>query len=85
VAYSHGGQRWERAHPTSAIMGLKICKDSKSFLEGCMERGGITSVIYATADEAVAYMFYRCFLPFVFSVHQKIWDNRSWERLNGFS
>ena len=42
------------------------------------------TVIYATADEADAYMFYRCF--FAFSVrHKKIPDNRSWKRLNGFS
>ena len=44
-------------------------------------------IIYETADEAVAYMFYRCFFCFFcfFSVRQKIWDNRSRERLNGFS
>ena len=30
-------------------------------------------VVYTTADEAVAYMFYRCFFLFffVFAVHQK--------------
>ena len=45
------------------------------------------SRFYATADEADAYMFYRFFLFFLFffSVRQKIWDNRSRERLNGFS
>jgi len=33
-------------------------------------------------------MFYRCFffvLFFIFFRPPKIWDNRSWERLNGFS
>ena len=50
------------------------------------------SIIYAIGDEAVAYMFYRCFL-FVFlcfflffSVRKKYETiNRSRERLNGFS
>ena len=37
-----------------------------------------------TADQAVAYMFYRCFFLFFFRP-SKIWDNRSRERLNGFS
>jgi len=44
------------------------------------------SLVYATADEADAYMFYRCFfvlLPFRFATI--IPDNRSRERLNGFS
>jgi len=43
--------------------------------------------IYATADEADAYMFYRCFFLFffAFSIRHKKLDNRSWERLNGFS
>jgi len=51
-------------------------------------------LIYATADEADAYMFYRCFF-FVFLLFDfcfllfpfasKIPDNRSQERLNGFS
>jgi len=31
----------------------------------------IVVVIYATADEADAYMFYRCFLFFAFSVRHK--------------
>ena len=38
---------------------------------------------------ANVYMFYSCFFLFFvflfFSVRQKIWDNRSRERLNGFS
>ena len=40
-----------------------------------------------TADEADAYMFYSLFFVFFcfFSVRQKIPDNRSRERLNGFS
>ena len=51
-------------------------------------------LFYATGDEAVAYMFYRCFFVFFcffllfflfFFRPQKIWDNRSRERLNGFS
>ena len=44
-------------------------------------------IVYATADEADAYMFYRCFFvffPFFPSV-TKIPDNRSREQLNGFS
>ena len=46
----------------------------------------ITVLIYASADEADAYMFYRCFFVFLlFSIHHKIPDNRSRERLNGFS
>jgi len=36
--------------------------------ETCMS--GIAALIYATADEAVAYMFYRWFFCF-FSIHQK--------------
>ena len=46
-------------------------------------------VIYATADEADVYIFHRCL--FLFSVFcffpsvKKIPDNRSRERLNGFS
>jgi len=43
-------------------------------------------IFYATADEADAYMFYSCyFVFFCFFRPQKIWDNRSRERLNGFS
>ena len=48
-------------------------------------------LIYATADEADAYMFYRCFFSvfsvffLFFSVRQKIPDNRFRERLKGFS
>jgi len=44
-------------------------------------------LIYATADEADAYMFYRCFFLFFvfFSSVKKIPDNRSRERLNRFS
>jgi len=49
-------------------------------------------LIYATADEADAYMFYSCFFSVFFlfffcffPVRKKIWDNRSRERLNGFS
>jgi len=51
-------------------------------------------IIYATIDEADAYMFYRCFF-LLFSVSfvlfcffpsvKKIPDKRSRERLNGFS
>jgi len=59
------------------------CKASLLYLLGVF--------VYATADEADAYMFYRCFFVFFlflfffcFSVRQKIWDNRSRERLNGF-
>jgi len=44
----------------------------------------IDILVYATADEADAYMFDRCFFLF-FSVRHKIPDNRSRERLNGFS
>ena len=44
----------------------------------------ITSFIYATADEAIAYMFYRCFFAFFLGPSKK-WENRSRERLNGFS
>jgi len=49
------------------------------------------SIIYATADEADAYMFYRCFFLFFlfffvfFPSVTKIPDNRSRERLNEFS
>ena len=49
--------------------------------------GGGLFLVYATADEADAYMFYRCFFCFfsVFSASvTKIPDNRSRERLNGF-
>ena len=43
-------------------------------------------LFYATADEADAYMFYRCFFLFLlFPFAAKIPDNRSRERLNGFS
>ena len=49
-------------------------------------------VIYATADEADAYIFYRCFFLFfscffcfIFLSVTKISDNRSLERLNGFA
>jgi len=50
-------------------------------------------LVYATADEADAYVFYRCFLFFLFVFFAfcffpfatKIPDNRSRERLNGFS
>jgi len=48
----------------------------------------IVIFIYATADEADAYMFYRCFCLFFFRFFPsvtKIPDNRSRERLNGFS
>jgi len=45
--------------------------------------------VYATADEAVAYMFTDVFVFFlfffVFFRPQKIWNNRSRDRLNGFS
>jgi len=51
-----------------------------------------TKLFYANADEADAYMFYRCFFLFFsvsflffFSVRQKLPDNRSREWLNGFS
>jgi len=45
-------------------------------------------LIYATADEAAAvpYMFYRWFFVFfVLFFRPQKWDNRSRERLNGFS
>jgi len=46
-------------------------------------------LIYTTADEAVLYMFYRCFFLFFvffcFFCPPKLWDNRSREQLNGFS
>jgi len=44
-------------------------------------------LFYATADEADAYMFYRCFLFFFcfFPFATKIPDNHFQERLNGFS
>jgi len=53
----------------------------------------IIALIYATADEADAYMFYRCFFLFLslflffvfFPSVKEIPDNRSRERLNGFS
>jgi len=49
----------------------------------CSRHSGLC-VICATADEADAYMFYRCFFLFFFgSPHLR--DNRSRERLNGFS
>jgi len=56
----------------------------------CMRFDGCTAIIYATADEADAYMFYICFfLFFVFFLFfpsvTKIPDNRSREWLNGFS
>jgi len=44
--------------------------------------------IYAAADKADAYKFYRCFFLSLFCFFPfatKIWDNRSRERLNGFS
>ena len=47
-----------------------------------------SGIIYATADEAETYMFYRCFFLsfFLFFFRpSKIPDNRSRERLNGFS
>jgi len=56
--------------------------------------GLVSRVFYATADEADAYMFYRCFFLFfvfvlfcflLFPSVTKIPDNRSRERLNGFS
>jgi len=45
-------------------------------------------LIYVTADEADAYMFQRCFFSLFFCFFPpvtKIPDNRSRERLNGFS
>jgi len=46
----------------------KSGKTGNVVLNSCLR----TSVIYATADEAVAYMFYKCFFCFFlfFSVHQ---------------
>jgi len=41
----------------------------------------INRLVYATADEADAYMFYTCFFPSV----TKIPDYHSQEQLNGFS
>jgi len=74
-------------------MTLIICEKGKHLLiltfTYYIIRLLIQYLIYATADEADAFMFYRCFFLFflfsVFSVRQKIPDNRSRERLNGFS
>ena len=79
---------------------LHVCRD-KALVEQsqscvsissskCLMQIVRVSLIYATADEADAYMFYRCFFLF-FSVFcffpsvTKIPDNHSRERLNGFS
>ena len=48
----------------------------------------LNTFIYATADEADAYMFYGCFFSVFFCffpVRHKIPDNRSRKGLNGFS
>ena len=75
--------RVSQAHGMNINRTLWNCCDSS--LSGLMQL-----IFYATADEADANMFYRCFFLF-FSVFcfflsvTKIPDNRSRERLNGFS
>jgi len=74
--------RVSQAHGMNINRTLWNCCDSS--LSGLMQL-----IFYATADEADANMFHRCFFSvfflFFFPSVTKIPDNRSRERLNGFS
>jgi len=54
---------------------FRVARSPSNSWASCFTKWSLGSFVYATADEAVAYMFYRCFFCFVFvfcflSVHQ---------------